>query len=205
MKLVFCSSYHCSTLYFSRLLISFQAHNSLFKFGRQRSTMNIMSTLGEEKNKIREHFPTLMARTVLVYKQQVSPTLPTDVIYCNSLLCNQGLNYGNFHRHQQLLRPSMLMDACLLSDNFEEEEEGELCEAGLQYKVKLRDKRPGCSSRPASDESALRNSMLGSPSTQSLVLRYTSQQIQFRPRRSTPCHTLQHCIIHSTFFPPEPN
>ena len=29
----------------------FQAHNSLFKFGRQRSTMNIMSTLGEEVNK----------------------------------------------------------------------------------------------------------------------------------------------------------
>ena len=27
---------------------TFQAHNSLFKFGRQRSTMNIMSTVGEE-------------------------------------------------------------------------------------------------------------------------------------------------------------
>ena len=161
--------------------------------------MNIMSTLGEEKNKIREHFPTLMARTVLVYKQQVSPTLPTDVIYCNSLLCNQGLNYGNFHRHQQLLRPSMLMDACLLSDNFEEEEEGELCEAGLQYKVKLRDKRPGCSSRPASDESALRNSMLGSPSTQSLVLRYTSQQIQ-----TTQVHTVSHttALYHSPYLLP---
>ena len=32
-----------------------QAHNSLFKFGRQRSTMNIMSTLGEEK-KIGDNF-----------------------------------------------------------------------------------------------------------------------------------------------------
>ena len=27
----------------------FQAHNSLFKFGRQRSTMNIMSTLSEQE------------------------------------------------------------------------------------------------------------------------------------------------------------
>ena len=35
----------------SILWLLFQAHNSLFKFGRQRSTMNIMSTLGEEVDK----------------------------------------------------------------------------------------------------------------------------------------------------------
>ena len=35
----------------SIIWLLFQAHNSLFKFGRQRSTMNIMSTLGEEVDK----------------------------------------------------------------------------------------------------------------------------------------------------------
>ena len=40
-----------------RLLINaIQVHNSMFKFGRQRSTINILSTLGEEKDKINDQF-----------------------------------------------------------------------------------------------------------------------------------------------------